>query len=278
MATTATHNQILSDATVGQLVIQPLMEQSIAGQALSPLSIATHEIRFPVVSDDPTAGWVAEGAEFAQSTNTLDEVVCTPRKLGGLTVFTSELAADSSPAAQQVIGDGLVRDLSRKIDAALCTDQTGAGAPEGLATLAGVSTLAVATAGFEDIDPFNAADYLSAAANGSITAWIANPTVAAQLTDIKETSTSTRPLLQPDPTNPAVRQILGRPLLVSTQVPAKTVWGIDSRYAHLVIREQASLESDASTFFTSDRIALRAKIRVGFAFTNPAALVKITTA
>ena len=140
------------------------------------------------------------------------------------------------------------------------------------------STLAVATAGFEDIDPFNAADYLSAAANGSITAWIANPTVAAQLTDIKETSTSTRPLLQPDPTNPAVRQILGRPLLVSTQVPAKTVWGIDSRYAHLVIREQASLESDASTFFTSDRIALRAKIRVGFAFTNPAALVKITTA
>jgi hypothetical protein len=33
----------------------------------------------------------------------------TPKKLAGLTVITNELAMDSSPAALQVVGDGLVR-------------------------------------------------------------------------------------------------------------------------------------------------------------------------
>ena len=71
----------------------------------------------PRVTADPAAAWTAEGAEIAVTDATLDEIVVTPKKLAGLVVVSNELASDSSPAALGVVGDGLVRDLRRKIDA-----------------------------------------------------------------------------------------------------------------------------------------------------------------
>jgi hypothetical protein len=44
-----------------------------------------------------------------------------------------------------------------------------------------------------------------------------------------------------------------------------------------VVRQDAQVESDRSVFFTSDRVAVRATLRVGFGFPSPAAIVKIAT-
>ena len=59
----------------------------------------------------------------------------TPPKLAGPVVISAELAADSSPAALQVVGDGLVRDLARKADAAFFANTTTNG-PAGLLSIA----------------------------------------------------------------------------------------------------------------------------------------------
>lgn len=45
----------------------------------------------------------------------------------------------------------------------------------------------------------------------------------------------------------------------------------------MVIREQAEVEADHSVFFTSDRVAVRAILRVGFGFAAPSTVVKIST-
>lgn len=279
MATNSTtHASIIAPAQIGDLIIRPLVNTSIAGQSLTELIIGTSSVNFPVVTADPAAGWVAEGAEISSSDSAVTQLTVTPKKLAGLSIISNELATDSSPAASQLVGDGLVRDMSRKLDTAFFAASTSNG-PAGIAGVSGVGTVD-AGAAYTNVDAFTAAEYKAAEANGVISAWVTSPTVAQALSNLKESTTSTRPLLQPDPTNPSVRQILGRPLLVSPYCPTtdNVVWAIDSRFAMLVIRSDATVEADGSVFFTSDRTALRATMRVGFGFTNPASIVKITTA
>ena len=111
-STTSGGASILTPEPVGALVIRPLTsELSVAAQVSTVVETSSHDFRVPVVSADPTAAWTAEGAEITASDPTITEVVVTPKKLAGLTVISNELAADSSPAALQVVDDGLVRDL-----------------------------------------------------------------------------------------------------------------------------------------------------------------------
>lgn len=44
----------------------------------------------------------------------------------------------------------------------------------------------------------------------------------------------------------------------------------------MVIREGAEVDADSSVYFSSDRTAIRAKLRIAFAFPHPASIVKIT--
>lgn len=110
---------ILTPEQVGALVVQPLIEQSTALQAATVVPVDNSSLRVPVVTADPTAAWTAEGAEITPSDGTVAEVDITFSALKGLTIITSELAEDSSPAAAQVVGDGLVRDLRRQVDLAV---------------------------------------------------------------------------------------------------------------------------------------------------------------
>jgi predicted phage gp36 major capsid-like protein len=116
VATIPDYRPILGPEQVTELVIRPLIANSIAGQVLSLVNTGAPQYRVPIVAADPSAAWVAEGQEIPASDADIDELIVTPKKLAGLSIISSELAADSSPAAQQVVGDGLVRDLVRKLD------------------------------------------------------------------------------------------------------------------------------------------------------------------
>ena len=277
VSTTSNAAGILSPEQVGDLVIRPLIAQSIAGQVLTEVQIGEHSYRIPIVTNDPSAAWTAEGAEITATDATVDELEVTPTKLAALTVITNELANDSSPQAAQVVGDGLVRDLTRKLDQALFTASTANG-PTGLPGLSGVSAVS-AGASYTNVDAFSDALYTAANGNAQISAWVTNPTTAMTLSKLKEQSGSNKPLLGPDPTVPGGRQILGVPLLTSPYVTTtnNVVWGIAKDYNYLVLREDAEVEADTSVFFSSDRTAIRAKVRAGFGFPHPASLVKIST-
>lgn len=90
------------------------------------------------------------------------------------------------------------------------------------------------------------------------------------------TAQSNESLLQPDPTMPNIRMIAGIPLRVSAGVAPGTIWGVPSERAHIIVRLDASVTTDSSVFFTSDRVAVRGTMRCGFAFPHPAAITKIT--
>jgi hypothetical protein len=55
------------------------------------------------------------------------------------------------------------------------------------------------------------------------------------------------------------------------------VWGITKGYSYFVLRQDAQVEADRRVFFTSDRVAIRATMRVGFGVPTPGTIVLITT-
>ena len=95
------------------------------------------------------------------------------------------------------------------------------------------------------------------------------------LAKLKVETGSNLPLLGADPTQATKRNVLGFPLLASSAVTAGTVWGLPKVRAMVVQRTNVELAVDRSAYFTSDRTAIRATMRVGFAFPHAAAVQKI---
>lgn len=256
---------------IGALVVQPVLAGSVAAQASTVVNISSHDYRVPVVTADPSAAWVAEGASITASDATFAELTCTPSKVAGLSIISRELAEDSSPSAQQAIGDGLARDLARKIDAAFFGNTTTNG-PKGLGSLT-TSVATYANGGMADLDW--AADALSASESkgGNLSAFLMNPADALAIAKLKTLTTGSN-----EPLVGGTRNVLGVPIIVSSAATSGTIYGVDSRFVQFVVRDNTRLEVDKSAYFASDQVGIKATMRVGFVFTSPLALVKVTAA
>ncbi len=274
MLTTVNTPEILGPEDVGALLVEPFVAAAVAATASTVVRTGAKSFRIPIVSRDPVAEWVNEGQEITPSDPSLAELTVTPAKLAGLVIISNELAADATPEAAAVIGDGLARDLARKTDAAYF-GVLAAPAPAGLGSVVGFTAIAAGTA-WASLDPFAEAISAAEQVGAVLTHLVANPIDALALAKVRKATGSNEPLLQPDPTAAGRRIISGVPLLVSPAVPVGTVWGIPASRSYVVVREDATIDVDASPFFTSDRTAVRATLRVGFAFPHAAALVKIT--
>lgn len=274
MLTTDSASAILAPPEVGALVVQPLIEQSVATQVATIVQTRSNAFRVPVVTDDPTAAWVEEGAEIPTSDAALTEATAEMRKLAGLSIISDELRTDSSPAAHEAIGAGLVRDLQRKLDAAFFGD-LAAPAPAGLAALEGVSEAGDATGTLPNFDAFELAISLAEQESAQLSSFVAHPLDVLRLATTKKSTGSAENLMQSDPTLPGRRMISGVPVFGSTAVARGTAWGIPKDRVYIAMHDEPELAIDSSVFFTSHRSAIRALLRCGFAFPHPAAIVKI---
>ncbi len=275
-ATTNTGKAFLPD-DYGKLLIATASEQSVALQVTNVVYTDSTEFRIPLVTDEAAAAWYAEGAQIDIDDATLGEELVRPRKVAGLSKISNELASDSSPAAATVIGQSIARSISTKIDAALFGYADGAGVPpKGLGAFADSAlSLVTAPAAWADIDPFIAATFAANTAGGNITAFIANPADAEALAKLKRESGSNEPLLAPDANSATRRSIAGVPLWVSTSVPAGTVYGIDRTRLFTVLRNDVTVETDRSAYFSYDSTGLRAVARVGFAYAHAKSVTRI---
>ncbi|ANZ27230.1 capsid protein [Rhodococcus sp. WB1] len=280
--TSADVSGLLPD-TIGELMVQPVTAASVAMQVAAVVTTGTHTYRVPIVTEDPTAAWTAEGAEISPSDATLAELTVTPRKVAGLTIISRELANDSSPQAQEIVGQGLARDIAKQIDAAFFgTNVTNAGPPvvrndnqpTGLLDLTGYQSVDTA-ASITNTDPFAEALSKAEQVGATITAFVAHPTTVLTLAKVKKATGSNEPLLGNDPTAPTKRTVLGVPLHSSPAVAAGDIWAIPIERVQVVLREDVTLDVDASAYFSSDRIGVRATLRVGFAFPHEAAVVRL---
>lgn len=273
--TRATSAPILTPDQVAQLVVLPTLASTAAGAACTTVTIGASTWRIPRVKADPSAAWVREGEDIPVSDMQFDEVTVTTAKLAGINIVTSELAADSSPEATAAIGAGLVRDLSRKIDAAFFST-VPAPAPQGLPSLPGVSPVAPAAAPpINNFDVIIQALSIAEQKGATVDTWVAHPDDIVNLSAIKTATGSNMPILGVGDATPGRRNLFGVPLLSSPNVTKGTMWGLPKDRCYLVVRTGATVETDTSVYFTSDRVAVRAKLRIGFGFPHPEAIVKV---
>lgn len=270
---TTDNNLALKPDQVEQLLVTPALEQSTAAQVATTLRTDKHRVRFPRLASDPTAHWTGEGQEIEVSDPTFDEVTAETAKVAGMTIVSNEMMADGEPAAINQIGAGLTRQITNSIDQAFFT-QVAEPAPQGLASIQ-PSELDVG-AQLDNLDAFAEAIALASNQNSVITTFVANPADALELALLKESTGSNRGLLQADPAQPTTTIISGVPVLTSNHVPAGTIWALPKTSVHLIVRKQAEVQADNSVLFTSDRTAIRGVMRVGFAFTQPDGIVRIT--
>lgn len=275
--TTGSANQAFLPQAAGKLIVQPALAASIAAQVSTVVNTGSGTFRIPIVSADPTAAWTPEGTAIDASDPTLAELAVVPKKLAGLVVVSRELIEDSNPASAEVIGQGLARDIAKKLDAAFFANTTANG-PSGLLSLT-TSTATETETSFDTLDSFASAMFTVEGIGANVDSWITSPAEALALTTLKELSTgSNKPLLGADPTQQTARSVYGRPLYVSSAVGTKTAWGVPRDRVFLVVRSDARIEVDRSAFFTSDQVAVKATMRVGFGFPHPLAIVKVSHA
>ncbi|MGP4058887.1 phage major capsid protein [Mycobacterium sp. 4D054] len=266
---------ILRPEEVGALIVQPVAKASVAMQVSTIVETNSKDFRIPIVTDDVSASWTAEGADITATDAEVDELLVTPNKIAALSKVSRELAADSSPAAQNVVGQSIARDIARRLDSAYFGD-TVANGPNGISSLNDIQFVDADT--ITNVDPFSEAISKAENEGAQITAFIANAATVLALSKLKKLTTgSNEPLLQPNPTLPTRRQILGVPLysVPNTVVPANTVWAVDMSRVFVVVRQDVELSVDESFYFGSDSLAVRAVMRVAFGFPHERAVIKI---
>jgi len=185
---------------------------------------------------------------------------------------SSELVADSNEDALNLVGASLVRDLQIKIDASFYAATTPNG-PNGLGSLTDVQV--VDWGSITDLDCFATALSMAEVVGSTITSWSVNPVDALELSMLKSATDSRQPLLGMDPTQPTQRLIYGVPVISSAAVEPGQIWGIPVAKVFTVVREDVSVVTDSSPYFSSDRWAVRATMRVGYGFPHEEAIVRI---
>jgi HK97 family phage major capsid protein len=276
LTTAGSGSSILTPEQVQTLVVEPLTRLAVATQISTVVTIDTNTTRFPVVVSDASGGWTAEGAEINISDPDLDELEVTPKALKTLVVCSNELIADTNPSALTVVGESIVRDLAQKLDHAFFGASVANG-PSGLDSLAGVQ-LVDAGSTFTDLDAFAAAlSKLEQVDSSLARSFVAHPNTLLQLSELKIGTGYNLPLLGPDATSPTRRSILGVPVYWSPYIEEGLVWLVAQTKSFVVIRSDTTVVTDTSAFFSSDRTAIRATMRVSFAWPHQAAVVRIGT-
>ena len=109
----------------------------------------------------------------------------------------------------------------------------------------------------------------------TLTSFVLNPDDMLALATAKVAVDWEQPLLGIDPSSPTKRSAQGVPLQWSPAVPQGTIWGIPAAKTFAVLRLPATVVTDRSAFFSSDRLGVRCVTRWGFAFPHQQAIVKI---
>ena len=145
----------------------------------------------------------------------------------------------------------------------------------------GSLTTAVAANGgaWANLDAFEAAKANAENLFTTVTAFVGAPATILALSTLKAFATvgSNMPLVQTDPTKPVSRTSAGCRCKFACRC-CRYRLGDSRRTGLFVVRKDATVVSDSSVMFTSDRVAIRCTMRVSYAFTQPLAITKITKA
>lgn len=270
---------IIPEQVAQDLLIQPLIDTSILLNPAVSKTVVTgnHSIRFPRLTQEASAAWVAEGAEIPETGIAVGDVVITPGKIAALSNVTKEAAEDSDPAAQELLGQSMIRGIRAKLDSSFINSKNvptlANPEPTGLAGLTGATEAELALA---DLDSFVEASYAIAGLGGNATAFLVSEADALAIATLKTGTGSNQNLIEQS--QPGVTTINGLPLIVVPDLPAGTAYAVDAASIISVVRKDATVETSDAPYWSSDRLSVKTTMRASWGFADPARVVRMTTA
>lgn len=270
---------IIPEQVAQDLLITPLVETSILFNPAVSRTVITgnRQIRFPRITRHATAAWVAEGAEIPATDIAVGDEVIVPSKVAALSDLTRESAEDSDPAAQELLGQSMIRGIRERLDNSFLNSKNAPSLskpePTGLAGLTGATE---ATLDLTDLDSFVAAAYSIARLGGTATAYIVAPEDALTIATLKTATGSNQPLIEQN--QPGVTHVNGLPLIVAPQLTTGTAYAVDNSAVIAVVRRDATVETSDAPHWSSDRISVRTTMRAAWGFADPACVVRMTKA
>jgi hypothetical protein len=141
---TATKGSELVFTSAGQFIDCLRARTAVLRLGATMLTGLRDNVAFPRETAPATAIWVAEnpGADEADSSLTLDQVVASPKRLSGTTAFSRQLLVQATPAIDQIVMNDFAQINAEAIDLA-AIHGGGALEPTGLYNLAGVNPVAM---------------------------------------------------------------------------------------------------------------------------------------
>jgi HK97 family phage major capsid protein len=233
-------------------------------------------IRVPYVAQDPSVGFVKEGAEIGENDPTLSEIQVTTAKLAVIVSQSNESL--SYPNAGQLLTVSLTRTLTQKADYVFLNNTPAASTtqPTGLLNITGITTGAEwgDSDASTDLDAVANAISLIEANQGTATHLIMSPAAWLHFASLKDKNSNYQ-LGAPGTT--VTRQLWGVPVLISTQMPDDSILAIDqtdivsaSTNLQLTLSDQAA--------FTSDSTLWRCTWRLGWNAVHPNRIVRMNKA
>lgn len=224
-------------------------------------------VRVPYIAADPSAGFVAEGAEIDEEDPELDELVIQTDKIAVVS-RTSNEAVRNAPGSSSILSTSLTRAVTVKGNTAFLGNTAN---PTGLLHVPGVSDGGTLDG---NLDALENTIGLIEAADGIPTHVVAHPEDWATIRGIKASADSNVPLLG-SPADQTERRVFGLDVIVSSAATKGSllVTSKESIYAAI---GQLILATSEDAYFTRDSVAIRATWRIGWDVIDPAHLGTVT--
>ncbi|WP_456789765.1 phage major capsid protein [Cellulomonas sp. P5_C5] len=225
-------------------------------------------VRVPYVAEDPTVGFVPEGAEITVDDPTLDEIEVRTGKLAVITRMSNEAATYGD--ANQLIANSLSRAVTVKGDTAFLSNPAVPG-PPGLLNVPGIADGGTLGA---DLDAVLDAITAVEVNGGTVTNIVTDPASWGVIGSIKAQTGSAVPLLGA-PAEQTERRLYGVPVVVSAQMPPGNLLVVD-RSQVIAAVGPVKLATSPDVYFTSDSLARRVTWRIGWGVVRPDRLAKVS--
>lgn len=232
-------------------------------RVIGPVNSAVVEI--PRALTGVTAAWLAENAAITPGDATFDKLTFTLHKMGALTQVSNELLADSAINVEALLSSLFGEALAKLEDEAFFSGNV-AGRPKGILADADIQTVAAAAVNGVSVDDILSLYDALPPQYRDAAVWVMNPGTMSLLRKLKDTAG--RLMLTSDLTTAAPATLLGRPVYLSSNMPAvganaKSILFGDLRAAYIIVdHANLGVQRSADRYFEADQVAFRVIARV----------------
>lgn len=230
MSVDTTNSNSLIETKVSEMLVEPLRAASVILNAPGvTVEASSTPVKFPKLSGNANAGFIAENGKIPDDDDTLDfgelTLMPTDRKAVKTIVRVSnELIRMARTSVSTVLQNKIVSDVRDTLDTALLTGDGGGDTPDG--TITGLLNAGIETAPFDAADPDTVMDGLAYMSGNESVPTRIYMSGADFFTMRKLKDGDGRYLLQPDVSSAARYSLHGIPVTVTNKLPAgKVVMG-----------------------------------------------------